>query len=206
MATHGGTLALAMAGALLAACQGTDGRPASSPATGTRPVTTAAAGQCSAGDIGRVDAGSVLVPGPGNGLSRSTATGDGLTIVGVVLDPSCRPAADATVDVWHTDARGAYGPADDECCYFQGTVRTDQNGRFRLDTTKPGRYPGTNAPPAHIHLEVRHRSAALMTEIVFAGDPGVPATARTGTVPVALREAGGGPPSWYGEATLVLQP
>jgi len=205
MASYGRALTLAVAGVVLAACQGADERPAAPTTSGTRLPTATAAAECAAGEVGAVDAGSVLVPGPGNGLRRSTADGVGLTIAGVVLDAACRPAAGATLDVWHTDARGAYGPAEDECCYFQGTVRTDRNGRFRLDTIRPGRYDQTNAPPAHIHLEVRHQSGGLMTEIVFAGDPGVPATARDGTVRVPLREAGDGGQSWYGEATLVLE-
>ena len=53
--------------------------------------------------------------------------------------------------VWHTDARGLYGPGagTDECCYYGGTVRTDANGRFELDHP-PGSVPaGERAARAH---------------------------------------------------------
>jgi hypothetical protein len=207
MATRWGAAAGALVSAIvLAGCQGTGGSPGSAPSagTGTGTATATADGRCEADDIGAVDAGSVLVAGPGNGVPPSTATGDRLVLVGVVLDTGCRPAAEASIDVWHTDARGVYGPTDGECCYYRGTVRTDLNGRFRLDTVRPGRYAGANAPPAHIHMDIRHRSGGLMTELVFVGDPGVPPTAVEGLTPVALHRVAGATQSWYGEAVLVL--
>ena len=204
MATIGRGLAVAVAAVVLAACQDGEGNPASSRSSPARAEATADAGPCPVDAVGTVDAGSVLVPGPSNGLPLATATGVGLVIVGVVLDRECGVAAGANVNLWHTDALGAYGPAADECCYYQGAVRTDSNGRFRVETIRPGRYAEPNAPPAHIHLEIVHPSGALMTEIVFAGDPGAPSTAIEGTVPVELRAMGGADQSWYGEVTLVL--
>ena len=204
MATIGRGLAVAVATVVLAACQDGERDPASSQSSPARVEATADAAPCPVDAVGTVDAGSVLVPGPSNGLPRATATGVGLVIVGVVLDRECGVAAGANVNLWHTDALGAYGPAADECCYYQGEVRTDSNGRFRVESIRPGRYAEPNAPPAHIHLEIVHPSGALMTEIVFAGDPGAPSTAIEGTVPVELRAMGGADQSWYGEVTLVL--
>lgn len=201
---------------VLAGCQDTAGQPLTAP-TSTSPTTAiavptpaarppaAGTGGCQVGQIGTVEAGSVLVPGPREGLPRSTATGDPLVIVGVVLDARCQPAADASVHLWHADARGAYGPAAEQCCYYEGTVHTDARGRFRLNTIRPGQYPQPNAPPAHIHVHVRHATGQLTAEIVFAGDPGVPATAgRSGLVPVALTRQERADKAWHGEATLVL--
>ncbi|MGH8892743.1 MAG: hypothetical protein ACRDWY_05470 [Actinomycetes bacterium] len=206
MPSIGGVVAMAAAGVVLTACLAGDDRPASSPPSATQDEPAAAAGQCPPAAAGTVDADSVLVPGPGNGVPRSPAPGDPLVIVALVLDDECLPAAGASINLWHTDAKGAYGPAEEECCYFQGTVRTDREGRFRLETIRPGRYAGTNAPPAHIHLEVRHQAGSLNSEFVFVGDPGVPTAPVDGYSPVALRETGTGDRSWYGEATLVLQP
>lgn len=200
-----GVLTLAAAVAVLVACQGPERPPTSSPGRTTQP-TAAAAGQCRPVEAGDVQAEAVLVPGPGNGLPQSPSRGEALVIVGAVLDARCGPAADASLRLWHTDARGAYGPAEGECCYYQGNVRTDRNGRFRLETIRPGRYAEGNAPPAHIHLEIRHESGALDTEIVFVGDPGVPTAPVGGYAPVTLRRAGEGHRSWYGESTLVLGP
>ena len=164
------------------------------------------AGECEPVAIGAVSRTAVIEPGPSNGLPRSSARGEPLVIDGAVVDNGCEPAADASLRMWHTDARGAYGPGEDECCYYAGTVRADGLGRFRLRTVKPGRYAETDAPPAHIHLEVRHPAGELNTEIVFVGEAGVPTVPVDGYAPVELHRRGTDLPSWYGEVTLVLGP
>jgi protocatechuate 3,4-dioxygenase beta subunit len=105
-----------------------------------------------------------------------------LVVLGTVYDQDCTPLAGATLNVWQTDANGVYGPGHGgdelECCYLQGIVRTDENGRYQLNTVRPGHYQGQQPPPpAHIHVELSgpgsggKSSAGLMTEIVFADDP-----------------------------------
>jgi protocatechuate 3,4-dioxygenase beta subunit len=188
--------AVTMAGA--AGCERADRRePDAAP-------STAAVTGCPVPTVGTVDAGASLVPGPTNGLAASTARGDTLVVEAVVLDPACRPAAGANVRVWHTDPRGLYGPAGtDVCCYYGGTVRTDTNGRFRLDTVRPAQYPEPGAPPAHIHLEIGHPTGALESEILFDTGHSAPALVRPRrTVPATLRSTG--PGSWYAEAAFVL--
>lgn len=144
-----------------------------------------------------VDPGSVLTLGPVNGLPASTATGERLVIEALVLDGGCEPAAGASARVWHTDARGRYGPeGTEDCCYYGGVVASDVNGRFRLETIRPGQYPEPGAPPAHIHLEIEHPAGRLETEIVFAEGAG------RGTVAVPLRSVDTA--SWYGEVALLL--
>ena len=84
-------------------------------------------------------------------------------------------------------------------------MQTDDDGRVRLETIRPGQYAEGNAPPAHIHLQLRHDTGGLNTEIVFVGDPGVPTVPVDGYAPVELRDEGGSEaPSWYGEVVLVL--
>src|SRR5262245_25693849 len=128
---------LVAVGAVLAltACSGDAGPPpAGSQSTS---VPTASSGEakdaagCPSPAPHRISAASVLIPGPSHGLPRSRAAGDRLIITAVVLDPECRPASGASVHVWHTDAAGRYGPSggstdEIECCYYQGTVRTDR--------------------------------------------------------------------------------
>ena len=80
------------------------------------------------------------------------------------------------INVWQTDARGVYGPPDENgdprCCYLQGSVETDANGSYTITTIRPGHYRGEGAPPpAHIHMEVHYRGGGLFTEVFFAGDP-----------------------------------
>ncbi len=198
----------------LAACESGDrappaggGTPSESSAAGGG-ATPAPAGACLPPRAGPVDSGSVLVPGPTNGLSASPAQGQKLVIVALVLDSTCAPVEGANLNIWHTDAEGRYGPAGTErCCYYGGTVRTDRDGRFRMDTIRPAQYPEPGAPPAHIHLEIRHTSGHLDTEIIFTETPGPTIPARPSTiVPVYLSSSGtGDDTSWYGEVTFVLE-
>jgi protocatechuate 3,4-dioxygenase beta subunit len=143
-----------------------------------------------------------VMPGPINGLPASTATGQALVIEAVVLQRDCRPAAGAQVRLWHADARGVYAPpGPTECCYYGGTVTSDQLGRFRIRTIRPAEYPEPNAPPAHIHLEISHPAGDLDTEIIFGSQVPDRALVSTGRVEVALRADGEG---WRGSAVFVL--
>jgi protocatechuate 3,4-dioxygenase beta subunit len=106
--------------------------------------------------------------------------GTSLLVTGVVYAEDCRtPLAGATVDVWQTTADGRYGPSGSSatgtrCCYLQGEIRTDSQGRYGFDTVLPGRYAEPDPPPRHIHLAISHpRARSLTTELTFAGDPGV---------------------------------
>lgn len=171
-------------------------------------------GVCPKADPGPVAATSILAPGPGPGVPPSTAQGDRLTLLVTVLDAHCQPVPGASVDVWHTDGEGVYGPGDGtpelQCCYYQGTIRTDEQGRFLLRTVRPGQYLGDPAaPPAHIHIDIRHaETRGLMTEIVFAGDPALPSTLEGhGLIVAALKwetDSNGG--YWSGAVTVVLAP
>jgi protocatechuate 3,4-dioxygenase beta subunit len=206
--------AIAMAG--VGACE-SDGHPqtAATSTAGPTPSATSTAGRtpnegggtagCPAPPVRPVAAGASLTLGPINGMDPSSARGDRLVVEAVVLDSSCAPAAAASVRVWHTDARGLYGPAGTQaCCYYGGTVRTDANGRFRLDTIRPAQYPDPGAPPAHIHLDIRHRTGALETEILFGTGQQPPALIRPShTVPAELRSTG--PASWYAQAAFVIE-
>jgi len=155
-------------------------------------------------ELGTVDAKSVVVTGPGPGMAPSEAKGEPLTIVAAVLDPACNPAQDASLHIWHTDAHGLYRPpGTEQCCYYQGDVRTDARGRFRMDGVRPAQYPEPGAPPAHIHLEIRHASGRLNAEIVFTDATATPGPIRSDTeVSVALRRNADG--TWYGETAFVL--
>ena len=179
---------------------GATGTPARS---GTQATTTAdrsdAVAACPA-TPGSADAGPVLTTAPTNGLPTSQIAGERLVIAAQVLDADCGPAAGANVTVWHTDASGRYGPSGQDCCYYGGTVTSDDQGRFRLESIRPGQYPEPGAPRAHIHVRVEHGSAELETEIVFEGSPA------EHVVPVTLEQVSprAGDRHWYGEATLVL--
>jgi hypothetical protein len=207
MASRGhGVTALAVAfGAVLTTAACDDGRAATGATpTSVAPATSAAPVGCAMPALGPVDPVSVLRPGPSTGMPRSDAAGEQLVVVAVVLDTACRPAANASVHLWHTDARGKYGPPPaNDCCYYQGDVRTDGHGRFRVETVRPGRYSETDAPPSHIHLEIRHTSGRLDTELLFLPDASPPTRLHpSGDLPVRLAPTNG---AWYGEVGFVLE-
>jgi len=184
-----------------AACDA-DSRPPA-PTTSPAPRTSAPPTGCARPPVAAAAAGSRLVPGPSNGLRPSTAGGDPLVIDAVVLERDCTPAVQAQIHVWHADAHGLYGPANSErCCYYDGDVSTDAAGRFRITTIRPAQYPVPDAPPAHIHLEIRHPAANLGTEIIFGSEPATGSAPPTsGELSIVLTRAGKG---WRGEAVFVL--
>jgi protocatechuate 3,4-dioxygenase beta subunit len=88
------------------------------------------------------------------------------------------------VEVWQANAAGRYrhaidnwpAPLDPD---FTGVGRclTDDRGRYRFVTVKPGAYPWRNHDnawrPAHIHFSLFGRAFTqrLVTQMYFPGDP-----------------------------------
>jgi len=92
------------------------------------------------------------------GAPARTATGRGLAVTGVVRSAAgCAPLAGATLEWWSADAAGDYGAA------HRATQRADAEGRYRYETTFPGRYPGR---PPHLHVRVSARGhRVLVTQL-----------------------------------------
>lgn len=110
-----------------------------------------------------------------------TALGEVVVIEGQVLTPDGEPIARAVVDVWQANAAGRYdheadsnpAPVDPN---FQGwaIMTTDEEGRFRFKTVKPGPYPisATWTRPPHIHFKVARRGfLEITTQMYFEGEP-----------------------------------
>jgi protocatechuate 3,4-dioxygenase beta subunit len=86
---------------------------------------------------------------------------------GVVLTRSCRPVANALVDLWHADADGNY---DNEGFRCRGHVFTDGQGRFRFLTIMPAVYSGRTR---HYHVKVQAPDRpVLTTQLYFPGEAG----------------------------------
>ena len=116
--------------------------------------------------------------GPGEPL------GERIVVTGRVLDEAGRPIPNALLEVWQANAAGRYvhegdqhpAPLDPN---FTGAGRTltDDDGRYRFVTVKPGAYPWRNHPnawrPAHIHFSLFGRAFTqrLVTQMYFPGDP-----------------------------------
>jgi protocatechuate 3,4-dioxygenase beta subunit len=95
-----------------------------------------------------------------------------------------RPVTNGLIEIWQANAAGRYAhPGDDWDApldpNFTGSGRcsTDDDGRYRFVTIRPGAYPWRNHHnawrPAHIHLSVLGPSFAtrLVTQMYFPDDP-----------------------------------
>jgi protocatechuate 3,4-dioxygenase beta subunit len=112
-----------------------------------------------------------------------------IAVTGRVLDEAGRPLRGALVEVWQANAAGKYIHHNDPSPvpvdpHFDGVGQlvTDEQGRFQIDTIKPGGYavPHEGAGsasgwwrPPHIHLSVFGDGFAsrLVTQIYFPGEP-----------------------------------
>lgn len=113
--------------------------------------------------------------------------GERIIVQGRVLDEDGRPIPKTLVEVWQANAAGRYAhriddhpaPLDPN---FSGAGRTltDDEGRYRFVTIRPGAYPWRNHPnawrPAHIHFSLFGSIflSRLVTQMYFPGDPLMP--------------------------------
>jgi len=110
--------------------------------------------------------------------------GERIIVSGRVLDEDGRPVRNTLVELWQANAAGRYthvvdnhpAPLDPN---FTGAGRTitDDDGRYRFVTIKPGAYPWRNHTnawrPAHIHFSLFGESflSRLVTQMYFPADP-----------------------------------
>ena len=113
--------------------------------------------------------------------------GERIVVSGRVVDSDGHPVRNTLVEVWQANAAGRYvDPADDHPApldpNFTGAGRclTDDEGRYRFVTVKPGAYPWRNHEnawrPAHIHFSLfgPSFSSRVVTQMYFPGDPLMP--------------------------------
>lgn len=118
-------------------------------------------------------------PGTGNLLEESAP--GAIRIEGCVLDGNGDPVSDALLEIWQCDAAGRYPHPEDgehaQCAPgFRGFGRaaTDDEGRFRFVTVKPGRVAGRGnrlqAPHVNVILFARGLLNHLYTRVYFADE------------------------------------
>ena len=103
--------------------------------------------------------------------------GEPLVVTGTVTRGG-RPAPGVLLYAYHTDASGRYTPSahpsGNEARHgrLRGWLRTGQGGRYRIETVRPGPYPG-RPDPQHLHLTVQPPGEAerWIDEVVFDDDP-----------------------------------
>ena len=116
--------------------------------------------------------------------STAEAQGQLIQIRGRVLTRLGKPVPHARIDIWQANAAGRYVHKNDQHDApldpnFLGAGRciTDNEGRYRFLTIKPGAYPWGNHPnawrPNHIHFSLfgDHFGSRLVTQMYFPGDP-----------------------------------
>jgi protocatechuate 3,4-dioxygenase, alpha subunit len=116
-----------------------------------------------------------------NDLTVPGLRGTIITIEGQVLDGDRSPVPDAVIEIWQANSFGKYAhdedyqdkPLDPEFSGF-GRCPTNEEGRFRFRTVKPGPVPSSTAAPQAPHINVsifmRGLLDRLVTRIYFSDD------------------------------------
>jgi protocatechuate 3,4-dioxygenase alpha subunit len=114
-------------------------------------------------------------------LANPNVPGRHITVEGRILDGDRNSVPDAMIEIWQANAAGKYAhpedlqdkPLDAEFKGY-GRVATDQNGKFRFTTIKPGPVPGPEnkmqAPHLEISIFMRGLLKQLVSRIYFPGD------------------------------------
>jgi protocatechuate 3,4-dioxygenase, alpha subunit len=116
-------------------------------------------------------------------IAGEGVAGERVTIEGRVLDGDGKPVPDALLEIWQANAQGKYAHPDDTQNKptepnFQGFGRipTDDDGKFRFTTIKPGPVSGPDGKPQAPHLAVsvfaRGLLRRLVTRIYFPDEGG----------------------------------
>jgi protocatechuate 3,4-dioxygenase, alpha subunit len=115
-------------------------------------------------------------------IASPQVAGERIIIQGEVFDGDGQPVPDALLETWQADAQGRYVRPESskqeagETDFFGfGRIPTNENGRFRFATIKPGPVPGpegtTQAPHIVVSIFMRGLLTRLITRIYFFGDP-----------------------------------
>ena len=101
------------------------------------------------------------------------ATGERITITGVLTDGAGAPVLDGLVETWQADAHGRYRHSDDAetasadpAFNGDGWCVTDEHGGFRFATVVPGRVAGPDGRLQAPHILVSVMARGVLTRYV----------------------------------------
>jgi protocatechuate 3,4-dioxygenase beta subunit len=127
--------------------------------------------------------------------------GQRIIVTGLVLDENARPVPNTVIEIWQANAAGRYihvrdnwpAPLDPNFTGV-GRVVSDDKGRYRYITVRPGAYPWGNHHnawrPSHIHLSLLGPAfiTRLVTQMYFPDDPLIALDPIANSVPVPYRD------------------
>jgi protocatechuate 3,4-dioxygenase, alpha subunit len=121
-------------------------------------------------------------------LAPAGVSGERVGVTGILLDGDAKPVPDGIIEIWQANAHGKYAHPDDlqekpleNGFSGYGRVPTDENGKFRFTTIKPGRVPGPAGPSGVPTLQAPHLAISiftrgllrrLVTRMYFPGEAG----------------------------------
>ena len=101
--------------------------------------------------------------------------GQRLVLTGRVVGSDGKPRGGVVIEAHHTDAGGIYlaegarGPNPKVAARLWSRLATADDGTYRIDTIRPGSYPGGEAP-AHIHFHIQDGRHEQFEILQFADD------------------------------------
>ena len=115
-------------------------------------------------------------------LVSAGTSGERVVIEGRVLDGDGQPVPDAIIEIWQANSYGKYAHPEDQqdkpvepSFSGYGRIPTDDEGKFRFSTIKPGQVPDldgkSQAPHIVVSVFARGLLRRLVTRIYFPDEP-----------------------------------
>lgn len=115
-------------------------------------------------------------------LVSAGTSGERVIIEGRVLDGDGKPVPDAIIEIWQANSHGKYAHPEDQqdkpvepSFSGYGRIPTDDEGKFRFTTIKPGPVPDLDgklqAPHIVVSVFARGLLRRLVTRIYFPDEP-----------------------------------
>jgi protocatechuate 3,4-dioxygenase beta subunit len=151
------------------AAKATDTAPVATQTEATAKVATSSAPKTCSGTLTKAETeGPYYTAGSPakTDFSLDDPAGEVITISGYVFDATCKPVANAFLDLWHANSAGAY---DNSGYTLRGHFQADANGYYSVKTVIAGKYPGRTE---HWHIKVArdsNLSGALTTQLFPPG-------------------------------------